>query len=249
MGAQNSNNKSFIVIIFILVAIIIGGGVYFIFFNKNNSNNTTSSESKYSAPETADITDDTDASTYTKDTPLGKLDCVKDQKPDANYCIIDSAKILNAKKDITYTLIKDTDDFDKLAKVEIDKNDSKKATVKFDEKIVEQFYGVKGLNYPIYLTFSREIDSYKITGFGQGVGDEYIFFIMKDGTVGMLSVYSVVKDKKYDPYYVKGVKDVTAILEGSSYDEYSGGHTNYAVTKNQTAYDLETLMPGWNTTE
>lgn len=248
MGTQNSNNKPYIIAIFILIAVIIGGGVYFIFFNKNNDS-TTSSENTYSAPETADITDDTDAGTYIKDTPLGKLDCVKDQKPDADYCKIENSKILNAKKGITYTLTNDVDDFEKLAKVEIDKNDAKKATVKFNEKIVEQFYDVKGLNYPVYLTFSREIDSYKITGFGQGVGDEYIFFIMKDGSVGMLSVYSVVKDKKYDPYYVKGVKDVTTILEGASYDEYSGGHTNYAVTKNQTAYDLETLMPGWNTTE
>ncbi|MDO4753298.1 MAG: hypothetical protein Q4A36_03665 [Candidatus Saccharibacteria bacterium] len=248
MGAQNSsNNKPYIITIFILIAILIGGGVYFLFFHKNN--NSGADRNTMSPPAVANITDDTDATTFTKDTLLGKLDCIKDQKPEADYCIIDNSKILNAKKDITYTLTNNTDDFAKLAKVEIDKNDTKKATVKFDEKIIEQFYGVKGLNYPVYLTFSREIASYKIAGFGQGVGDEYIFFIMKDGSVGMLSVYSVVEDKKYDPYYVKGVKDVTAILEGSSYDEYSGGHTNYAVTKNQTAYDLETLMPGWNTTE
>lgn len=247
MGTRKSNNNTpYIIAIVILTAVIIGGGIYFIFFNKSSS---TSSEKSYTPPETADITDDTDASTYTKDTLLGKLECVKDQKPNADYCKIESSKILNARKGITYTLTEDITDFDNLAKVEINKDDAKKATVKFDEKIVEQFYNVKGLNYPIYLTFSREIASYKIAGFGQGVGDEYIFFIMKDGSVGMLSVYSVVKDKKYDPYYVKGVKDVTAIIDGSSYDEYTGGHTNFAVRKDQTAYDLQPLLPGWGVIE
>ena len=180
---------------------------------------------------------------------LGELECVKDQKPDADYCKIDNSKILNAQKGSTYTLTFNDGDFDKLAKVEIDKDDAKKATIRFDEKMVEQFYGEKGLNFPIYLYFSREIDSYKITGFGQGVGDEYIFFVLKDGNVAMVSVYTMLKDKKYDPYMVKGVKDITAIQGGSRYGEYGGGHTNYAVTSNKTAYDLQPLLPGWGTSE
>ena len=121
--------------------------------------------------------------------------------------------------------------------------DQTTATIRFDEKMVEQFYGEKGLNFPIYLTFSREIDSYKITGFGQGVGDEYIFFVLKDGNLAMVSVYTMLKDKNYNPYMVKGVKDITAVQGGSSYGEYGGGHTNFAVTKDKTAYDLQTLLP------
>ena len=109
-------------------------------------------------------------------------------------------------------------DFEKLAKITIDKDDAKKAEIRFDEKIVKQYYGEAGLNYPIYVTFSREIVSTKIAGFGQAVGDEYIFFIMKDGTVDMLRVYSMLKDKKYDPYVIKGVSNVTAILGGSNYN-------------------------------
>lgn len=243
MGTPNSTNKPYIITIFLLTLIIVGGGIYFLFFYKNNT------EYKWVAPERADINDDTNADTYTKDTLLGKLDCVKDQKPNADYCKIDSAKILNAKQGITYTWTENDGDFEKLAKVEIDKNDAKKATIKFDEKMVEQFYGEKGLNFPIYLTFSREIDSYKIAGFGQGVGDEYIFFVMKDGSVGMVSVYTMLKDKKYDPTFVKNVKDVVAIQGGSSYNGDFGGHTNYAITKNQTAYDLQTLLPSWGTSE
>lgn len=239
MAEQKSSSKYYIATIVVLIAIIIGGAVYFIIQNNNKS------ETTYTAPETADITDDTNATTYTKDTLLGKLECVKDQKPDADYCKIDSAKILNATKGITYTWTEDNGDFDKLAKVEINKDDATKATVRFDEKLVEQFYGEKGLNFPIYLTFSSEIDSSKVTGFGQGVGDEYIFFVMKNGNVAMLSVYSMLKDKKYDPVMVKNVKDVVAIHGGSSYDGYIGGHTNYAITKNQTAYNLQPLLPGW----
>ena len=240
MAEQKSSSKYYIATIVLLIAVIIGGAIYFITQNQNKTEIIT-----YTAPETADITDDTDADTYTKDTPLGKLDCVKDQKPDADYCIIDTAKILNPLKDNTYTWTEDDGDFEKLAKVEIDKSDAKKATVRFDEKIVEKFYDEKGLNFPIYVTFSSEIDSYKIAGFGQGVGDEYIFFIMKNGNVAMLSVYSMLKDKKYNPVMVKNVKDVVAIHGGSSYNEYIGGHTNYAITKNQTAYDLQSLLPSW----
>ena len=248
MGAQNSNtNKPYIITIAILTAIIIGGGIYFLFFNKNNTTNTE--DNTISAPSVADITDDTDTTTYTKDTLLGKLDCVKDQKPGADYCRIDSSKILNAQKGVTYTWTENDFDFDKLAKVEIDKDDAKKATVRFDEKMVEKYYGEKGLNFPIYLTFSREIDSYKIAGFGQGVGDEYIFFIMKDGSLGAVSVYTMLKDKKYDPSFVKNVKDVVAIQGGNSYNDYFGGHTNFAITKNQTAYDLQTLLSSWGTNQ
>lgn len=244
MVAEKSNSKTgYILTIFILTLIIIGGGIYFLFFYR------TTHEYKPVTPDPADISDDTDATTYTKDTLLGKLTCVKDQKPNADYCKIESSKILNAKQDVSYTLTENESSFDKLAKIEIDKDDAKKATIRFDEKLVEQFYGEKGLNFPIYITFSSEISSYKITGFGQGVGDEYIFFIMKNGNVGMLSVYSMLKNKKYDPVYVKGAKDVIAILEGSSYNEYIGGHTNYAVRNDKTAYDLQTMLPGWGTTE
>lgn len=247
MGTEKPTNKTgYIITIFILTLIIIGGGIYFIFFYKNYQEKT---EYKPVSPNTADITDDTDATTYTKDTLLGKLECVKDQKPGADYCKIDSSKILNAKKGVTYTLTENESSFDKLAKIEISKDEPNKATIRFDEKLVEQFYGKKGLNFPIYITFSSEISSYKIAGFGQGVGDEYIFFIMKNGDVGMLSVYSMLKNDKYDPVYVKGVKDVTAIIEGSNYDEGIGNHTNYAVRADKTGYDLQTLLPGWGTTE
>lgn len=243
MATPKSTSKPYVIIIFILTLIIIGGGIYFLFFYKNQT------EYRWTAPERANINDDTNADTYTKDTLLGKLECVKDQKPNADYCKINSNKILNAKKDIIYTWTENDGDFDKLAKIEIDKDNAKKATIRFDEKMVEQFYGEKGLNFPIYLTFSREIKSYKIAGFGQGVGDEYIFFIMEDGSVGMVSVYTMLKDKKYDPSYVKTVKDIVAIQGGSSYNGDFGGHTNFAITKNQTAYDLQTLLPSWGVSE
>ena len=225
MGTDKSTSKFYIAIIFILTAIIVGGGIYFIFFYKNDNNGYH----RPLAPDTANTDDDDNATTYKKDTLLGELECVKDQKPDdkkIEIFKIDNSKILNAQKGSTYTLTFNDGDFDKLAKVEIDKDDAKKATIRFDEKMVEQFYGEKGLNFPIYLYFSREIDSYKITGFGQGVGDEYIFFVLKDGIVAMVSVYTMLKDKKYDPYMVKGVKDITAIQGGSRYGEYGGGHTN-----------------------
>ena len=238
MGTEKSTNKTgYIITIFILTLIIVGGGIYFLFFYKNNT------EYKPLTPDTANTTDDKDAETYTKDTLLGKLTCVKDQKPNADYCKIDSSKIINAAKGFTYTLTDNDSDLQKLAKVEIDKDDAKKATIRFDEKMVEQYYGEKGLNFPIYLTFSREIKSYKIASFGQGVGNEYIFFVMKDGSLGMVSVYTMLKDKNYDPYFVKDVKDVTAIVSGSSYGDYGGSHTNYAVKDDKTAYDLQTLLP------
>ncbi|MDO5480680.1 MAG: hypothetical protein Q4F58_03375 [Candidatus Saccharibacteria bacterium] len=243
MATPSSTNKPYIITIFLLTLVIIGGGIYFLFFCKNTT------EYKPLTPDTADTTDDKDAETYTKDTLLGKLTCIKDQKPGADYCKIESSKIVNAAKGFTYTLTDNDEDLQKLAKIEIDKDDSSKATIKFDEKMVERYYGEKGLNFPIYLTFSREIASYKIASFGQGVGDEYIFFVMKDGSVGMVSVYTMLKDKNYNPYFVKGVKDITAIVSGSSYGEYGGSHTNYAVRDDKTAYDLQTLLPNVSSAE
>lgn len=244
MATPNSTNRPYIITIFLLTLIIIGGGIYFMFFYKDES------EYKHSlTPDTADTTDDKDAETYTKDTLLGKLTCVKDQKPNADYCKIESSKIVNATKGFTYTLTDNDEDLQKLAKIEIDKDDASKATIRFDEKMVERYYGEKGLNFPIYLTFSREIASYKIASFGQGVGNEYIFFVMKDGSVGMASVYTMLKDKNYNPYFVKGVSGVTAIVSGSSYGEYGGSHTNYAVKSDKTAYDLQTLLPSLTSAE
>jgi hypothetical protein len=246
MGTSSSNNKPYLITIIILLLVIIGGGVYFLFFNSNNNQ----VEHKHSlVPDTANTNDDKDATTYTKDTPLGKLECVKDQKPNADYCKIDSSSIINAQKGFTYTLTDNDDDLQKFAKIEIDKDDNKKVTVTFDEKMVEHYYGEKGLNYPIYFTFSREVDSYKIASFGQGVGNEYIFFVMKDGNLAMVSVYTMLKDKNYDPHMMSNVKDVTDVVSGSSYGEYGGSHTDYAVTKNKMAYDLQPLLPSLTSNE
>ena len=257
MGEENSNNNKVLIgIICVLVAIIIGGGAYFLFIKKDPNSGSTADEKKKEestivTPDVADITDDTNAETTKKDTAIGKLDCVKDQKAGADYCVLNSETVLNARKGVTYTLTELTtddslaSDFEKLAKITIDKDDAKKAEIRFDEKIVEQYYGEKGLNYKIYVSFSREIVSTKIAGFGQAVGDEYIFFIMKDGTVDMLRVYSMLKDKKYDPYVIKGTKDVTTILGGNSYTEIGGGHTNFAVRSDGKAYDLQTMLPSW----
>ena len=245
MGTQNSNNNPYIITIIFLILIIVGGGAYFLFFNGN----TKEPERKHSlTPETANTTDDKDAETYKKDTPLGELECVKDQKPDADYCKIDSSKIINAQKGVTYTLTDNDSDLQKLAKITIDEKDARNATIRFDEKLVEQYYGEKGLNFNIYLTFGSDIVYYKITSFGQGVGNEYIFFSMKNGAVGMVSVYSMLKDKKYDPYMMQNIRDITTIVSGSRYDEYSGGHTNFAVKSDKTAYDLQTLLPSMITT-
>ena len=236
MGTSNSN-KPYIITIVILILIILGGGIYFLCFN-NQDDHTHSL-----IPDTADTTDDDNAETYTKDTLLGELECVKDQKPNADYCKIDNSKILNAQSGFTYTWTDNDSGLQKLANIEINKDDDKKATIRFDEKMIQHFYNEKGLDYPIYLTFSREISSYKIASFGHGAGNEFIFFIMKDGNVSLVSVYSMLKDKKYDPYLLGNVKDITAIVSGTSYGDYGASHTYYAIRSDKTAYDIQTLLP------
>ena len=254
MSTQHSN-KPYIITIIILLAIIVGGGIYFLFIQKKDESESKAAETTITPPAVADITDDEEATTFTKDTLLGKLECVKDQKPDADYCKIDSSKILNARKGSTYTLTELTkedslnSDFEKLAKIEIDKDDPKLAYITFDKDVVKRYYGIDGYSYKITVPFSRKAVSSKIAGFGQGVGDEYIFFIMEDGTIDMLRVYSMLHDKKYDPYVIKGVNKVASILGGNSYDEYTGGHTNFAIRSDSTAYDLASLLPSWNTAE
>lgn len=247
MAKQKTNDNVYIAIITVLTVVIIAGGAYFLFFQKKGDGE----ENTISGPTVADITDDTDATTFTKDTPLGQLECVKDQKPDADYCKIDSSKILNARKGTAYTLTElskedsQASDFEKLATIKIDEKDGKEAKITFNKEIVKRYYGIDNYSYTITVPFSRKAVSAKIAGFGQGVGDEYIFFLMEDGTIDMLSVYSMLNDKKYDPFVIKGVSDVTVILGGSSYGEYAGGHTNFAVRKDKTAYDLQTLLPNW----
>ena len=252
VAQESNNNKPYIITILILLAIILGGGTYFLFFqNRGSSGGTQNEEKTIDPPAVADITDDKEAETFKKDTPFGELDCVKDQRPEADYCLVDSSKILNAYKDFTYTLTElyaedsFVSDYDKLAKIEIDKEDPKIARINFDKDLVKRYYDKEGLNFTITVPFSRKALSYKIAGFGQGVGDEYIFFLMEDGTIDMLRVYTMLNDKKYDPYVIKGVKDVVTIVGGSSYNEYSGGHTNFAVRKDKTAYDLMSLLPSW----
>ena len=248
MGKESSNtNKTLVVIIVLLLAIIIGGGAYFLFFQNKNDDKKAIPD-----PAIADVTDDEKATVTTKDTLLGKLDCIKDQIPDADYCKIDSSKILNARAGITYTLTELTkddslaSDFEKLAKITIDKNDAKQIKVAFNKDVVEQFYGTKNYGYTIDITFDRDVASTKIAGFGQGVGDEYIFFIMKDGTIDILRVGAMLKDKNFNPHRIKGVDHIVAVLGGSSYDKDNmGGHTNYAIREDKTAYDLQTLLPSW----
>ena len=252
MDSQDSNNKVLIGIIIVLAAVIVGGGAYFLFFQKKDEGSKElKTETSVSAPTVADITDDKDSAVTEKETALGKLECVKDQKPNGDYCKINSSKIRNARAGVTYTLTELTkedslaSDFEKLAKITIDSKDAKQVKIAFNKDIVERYYGTSGYGYTIDVSFDRDVASTKIAGFGQGVGDEYIFFIMKDGTVDILQIATMIKDKNFNPHRIKGVEDISAILGGSSYNEYGGGHTNYAVRRDQTAYDLQTLLPSW----
>ena len=213
--------------------------------------NNKKSEATIETPPVADVTDDEKATIITKDTLLGKLECVKDQLPDADYCKINSSKIRNARAGVTYTLTELTkddslaSDFEKLANITIDKNDAKEVKVTFNKDVVERYYGTKNYGYTISISFDRDIASTKIAGFGQGVGDEYIFFLMKDGTLDILRISSMLRDKNFNPYCIKGIDHIVAVLGGSSYDDHTGGHTNFAVRDDQTAYDLATLLPSW----
>ena len=51
--------------------------------------------------------------------------------------------------------------------------------------------------------------------------------------------------KTLTPYRIKGIDHIVAVLGGSSYDDHTGGRTNFAVRDDQTAYDLATLLPSW----
>lgn len=260
MEARNpnkSNNTPFVITIIILCAIIIGGIIFFIIYQSNNSgsNSSTSTnpeEARIVPPAVADITDDDAATVTSKDTLLGKLDCIKDQDPSADYCKIDSSKIRNARQGTTYTLTELSKEdslesvFEKIADITIDKNDAKQIKVTFNKDVVERYYDTKGYGYTISISFDRDVASTKIAGFGQGVGDEYIFFLMKDGTLDVLRISSMLKDKNFNPYRIKGIDNIVAVLGGSEYTEYGGGHTNYAVRSDQTAYDLVSFIPSWN---
>lgn len=250
MAKKSSNNNTpLIITIIILVAIIVGGGIYILVTQTKTDNKNK--ETAIVTPPVADITDDEEATATTKDTLLGKLECIKDQKENADYCKIDSSKILNARPGITYTLTELTkedsyaSDFEKLAKITIDKNDAKQIKVTFDKDVVERYYDTKGYGYTIDISFDRDVASTKIAGFGQGVGDEYIFFLMKDGTLDILRISSMLRDKNFNPHRIKGIDHIVAVLGGNSYNDYTGGHTNFAVRDNQTAYDLMTLLPSW----
>ena len=263
MKMQNSSNKPLVVTVVVLAAIILCGGAYLLFFkdkggdgdsSSGSGNATNTDDSTISAPVVPDINKTEDTTTVTKDTLLGKLECVEDKKSaESSYCKIENSKIRNARSGVTYTLTELTkedslaSDFEKLAKVTIDEKDAKLVTVKLDKEVVKRYYNNDGYDFTITITFDREVSSSKIAGFGQGVGDEYIFFLMKDNTLDVLSVAKMLKDRNFDPQILKGVSDVTAVLGGSSYNDKTGGHTNFAVRSDQTAYDLETMMPSWGT--
>ena len=253
MQKKNSSTP-YIITIVILAAIIIGGGAYFLFFHdkgNDNSSDTAKTDTEVKPPAVADITDDDQITTTTKNTLLGSLECVKDQLPDADYCKIPSTKILNARAGEIYTLTELTkedsanSDFEKLAKITIDKDDAKQIKIEFNKDIVEKFYATKNYGYTISISFDRDVAATKIAGFGQGVGDEYIFFLMKDGTLDILRVSTMLSDKNFNPHRIQGIDHIVAVLGGSAYDEKTGGHTNYAIRDDQTAYDLQMLIPSW----
>ena len=253
MEKKNSHTP-YIITIVILVAVILGGGAYFLFFHNkgnDNSSNESKADTDIKPPAVADITDDDQTTTVTKNTLLGNLDCIKDQLPEADYCKIPTTKIRNAREGETYTLTEltkeesGTADFEKLAKITIDKNDAKQVKIEFDKNMVEKFYDTKNYGYTVSISFDRDVVSTKIAGFGQGVGDEYIFFLMKDSTVDILRVSTMLSDRNFNPHRIQGVDHVVAVLGGSTYNDITGGHTNYAVRDDQTAYDLMTLVPSW----
>lgn len=96
--------------------------------------------------------------------------------------------------------------------------------------------------------FNKKILQVKISGFGQAVGDEYIYYVMEDGTVEYTPIFNELKDnwnsgnalKKHTT--MSGVSEVSYISGADVVNGTTGHYTTIAVKKDGSFYDLQPIL-------
>lgn len=83
-----------------------------------------------------------------------------------------------------------------------------------------------------------------VTGFGQAIGDETVFFLMDDGTVEYLPVIKAIKENKFESYgKLPGLENVIGFPQIQiTYGVVGGGVNAYTQTADGKVYSLYEII-------
>ena len=248
------NKKSGLItgmIIGFLIAAIAGGAVYFLMDSKDKKN------------------DDKKQSSETKKDESKKKEETKDLS-DVTFDLnnFDSSKIINKKNDtIIYINNDNSRVYEALSKLEYNnelsnyaiwtKYDYNKntATILVNWEELKSFNNESAKAYEYTVSnFEGKIRKVYVGGWGQAIGNETIFYLMKDGTVEYTSIDSnVVNEALKDPDNfslkssgkVDGVEDIVMIARigvGSTETPVGGYGTTIAIKADGSFYDLYEIL-------
>lgn len=92
--------------------------------------------------------------------------------------------------------------------------------------------------------FDKNVVDVYIGGFGHTVGNEVLFFLLEDGTVEFMPIAHALQNNTIKSYgKLDGVSDVIEFITGNAnIVNGSGWATTYAVRKDGSFYDLNTII-------
>lgn len=125
-------------------------------------------------------------------------------------------------------------------------SDQKSVRINIQSYAIKNIYQLNISDFTKVIKFDKKVLQIFFGGFGQAVGDEYIFFLMEDGTVEYVPFYeelskwsSLSDSEKMNSHgAVTGVDNVVGLYGLTVDSEYSGYNSVGAARKDGTFYNL-----------
>jgi len=212
-----------------------------------SSDNSNESEEKLEEDEDVKPSEEKSPSYSTENRTipyLGDLEChILNDGTQGDYCTIPPSKILNDDGETTYA-IHNIENPERLSPEGIGtiEQDGESYIIKikagaYDEQKTDE-------TKTIIVSFDQPVVHYGVGGFGQGVGDECAFFVMKDGSLSFLRLDSVIRQNATVAKRIDAVSEIATLMNGNictllENGAFGGcGHTIFAIRNDGTGYNL-----------
>ena len=159
---------------------------------------------------------------------------------------IDKNKCINKAENTIYTVRRNVNFNDAIICYIEDDNT---VEIEVNYSSISELYGVNITNSKKLRTvkidnFDKNIVDIYIGSFGHALGSDVLFFLLEDGTVEYMPIAHALQNNTIKSYgKLNGVSDVVEFITGgTNLKEGSGWMTIYAIRKDGSFYDLNTIV-------
>lgn len=211
----------------------------------NNNLATTKAELAKSNTKINDVKEALGASEETTTTNTTKTNEYK-----TPYVDFSNGKCLNAESENNIYYPTRSFHFLSAISASIDEN-GKKVTITTNGDSIKSTFQVDNVGYNNYVVdnFSKKVVNVYIYGMGHSTGNEYILYLMEDGTVEYTKVLDSLKSNSFKSLgKIDGVSNITEVVSGNAtyiepgQDGGPGWRSIYGITSTGDYYDLGAIL-------